>query len=56
MVVADDGSSDDTEKIVNRYQSSNQRIKFLNRSQENIHGLTISVIDGVKTTNTKYVL
>ncbi len=56
VVVADDGSSDDTEKIVNRYQSSNQRIKFLNRSQENIHGLTISVIDGVRTTNTKYVV
>ena len=45
ILVVDDGSTDSTQEIV---QSKNDRVKLLDRSNEPIHGLTISIVEGIK--------
>jgi len=50
VIVVDDGSTDRTKEI----SQSMHSCTFLDRSSERIHGLTISVIDGLKLADTKY--
>ncbi len=48
VIVADDGSKDGTHEIVNE-MSKTRPIVLLDRSDEQIHGITISVVDAVRT-------
>jgi glycosyltransferase involved in cell wall biosynthesis len=51
IIVADDGSSDNTKRLVRATKSI-----LLDRANKNIHGLTASVIEAVKQINTKYTI
>lgn len=50
VIVVDDGSIDRTKEI----SGSMHSCTVLDRTNEKIHGLTISVLDGIKTVDTKY--
>lgn len=49
VLVVDDGSTDSTQEIV---KNKNDQVKLLDRSKEQIHGLTISIVDGIKQCTT----
>ncbi len=51
IIVSDDGSVDDTQKIARR-----KGVLVLDRSKKQIKGLTISVLEGLDEVNTKYFL
>ncbi len=54
IIVADDGSTDGTKEAVERMAGSrNGRIRFLDRRNRHIHGLTASVLDAALMANTK---
>lgn len=50
VIVCDDGSMDGTAQIVRSFSGS----RFLDRSNEEVHGLTASVLDGICWTATPY--
>lgn len=50
IIVCDDGSRDGTPEIVRSFKG----VQFLDRSDKEIHGLTVSVLDGISITTTKY--
>jgi dolichol-phosphate mannosyltransferase len=52
ITVADDGSRDATKKMV--LSTSYENLIFLDRSEEPVHGLTISVLDAINLVKTKY--
>jgi len=52
IIVTDDGSRDNTKEIVSNFQA--KRVFFLDREGAKIHGLTVSVLEAVKSLNTKY--
>lgn len=55
IIVADDGSIDGTRKDVRRIASRNPKVRLLDRSSKETHGLTASVMDAatkVRTQNT----
>lgn len=54
IIVTDDGSIDNTSKIVSDFKSD--RILFLDRKKEQLHGLTISVLEAIKLVNTEYFI
>lgn len=56
IIISDDGSNDGTQEIVKNFRKTNGRIRLLDRSNENVHGLTASVVHGMKITKTKYVV
>ncbi len=56
VIVSDDGSTDKTQEIIRKLNSRNPKIILLDRSKEKIHGLTASVIDGAKITQTEYIV
>ncbi|MBU0687602.1 MAG: polyprenol monophosphomannose synthase [Candidatus Margulisbacteria bacterium] len=56
IIVADDGSKDKTQDIVNRIHGKNSNITLLDRSKEKIHGLTASVLDGIKIATTPFFI
>jgi dolichol-phosphate mannosyltransferase len=56
IIVADDGSRDDTAAIVKKFEKTNKNIKLLDRSAEKIKGLTASVVDAVKITKTQFLV
>jgi dolichol-phosphate mannosyltransferase len=55
IIVADDGSTDATQRIVSKIAQANPLVKLLDRSRESVHGLTASVIDAVKQTETRHI-
>ena len=55
VIVADDGSEDKTKEITEAFEG-NLKITFLDRKEEEIHGLTISVLDSIKICETEYFL
>ena len=54
IIVADDGSTDGTADIVLEWNRKNSNVIFLNRKDEDIKGLTISLVDALSITKTKY--
>ncbi|MFW9852797.1 MAG: glycosyltransferase, partial [Candidatus Thorarchaeota archaeon] len=54
-IVSDDGSTDRTSELVTTFDG-NLDVLFLDRKKEKIHGLTISVLDAIKTCKTPYFL
>ncbi|MHA2031820.1 MAG: glycosyltransferase [Candidatus Kariarchaeaceae archaeon] len=54
IIVADDGSTDGTSKIVTEWNQKNQKVSFLDRKEKPIKGLTISLVDGLNMAKTKY--
>ncbi|PWI48360.1 hypothetical protein CEE45_07135 [Candidatus Heimdallarchaeota archaeon B3_Heim] len=54
VIVADDGSKDETGTIVSDFHAKNELIRFLDRKDEEIKGLTISLIDALEITQTRY--
>ena len=54
IIVADDGSSDSTQDIV--MEHSNKNITLLDRSKEDVKGLTASVLDAARLVNTPNVV
>ncbi len=55
VIVADDGSKDKTKEIVETHTGSVKAF-FLDRKNEEIHGLTISVIDAISICKTPYFM
>lgn len=55
VIVADDGSTDGTKEKVTAIGRKNKNIKLLDRSSEKLHGLTASVIDAVKISDSAFV-
>jgi len=56
IIISDDGSRDRTQEIVKGHSRKNKKIKLLNRSKKDAHGLTSSVVDASKTVKTKYAV
>ncbi len=56
IVVADDGSKDKTGTIVTDFHSQNPRIRLLDRKDKEVKGLTISLIDALEITETRYFI
>jgi dolichol-phosphate mannosyltransferase len=55
IIVSDDGSIDRTSELVTTFDG-NLDVLFLDRKKEEIHGLTISVLDAIKACKTPYFL
>ncbi|MFX0015742.1 MAG: glycosyltransferase [Promethearchaeota archaeon] len=56
IIIADDGSVDGTTDIVLNWGTKNSKIRLLDRKNEKIKGLTISLVDGLKLTSTEYFM
>lgn len=54
IIVADDGSTDKTQRLVRAAEKKDKRIKLLDRSRKEYKGITASVIDAVLMAKTKY--
>ncbi len=54
VVVADDGSKDRTREIVREYHKKHPHIDLLDRGNEKVHGLTISIVDAALKTKTPF--
>jgi len=55
VIITDDGSKDRTKEVCEKFQGRIS-VVFLDRTKEKIHGLTISVLDAIKNTDTKYFI
>jgi dolichol-phosphate mannosyltransferase len=57
IIVADDGSDDGTDEAVRKAAKNNkEKIKFLDRKNRRVHGITASVIDAASIASTKKLL
>ncbi|MHA1975656.1 MAG: glycosyltransferase [Candidatus Hodarchaeales archaeon] len=54
IIVADDGSKDKTGAIVSDFHAKDKRIRLLDRKDEEVKGLTISLIDALEITETRF--
>ncbi|MFX0152412.1 MAG: glycosyltransferase, partial [Candidatus Hodarchaeota archaeon] len=56
IIVVDDGSTDGTPDIVRDWNAKNPKVTLLDRKEELIKGLTISLVDGIKLTRTEFFI
>ena len=56
IIIADDGSKDGTREQVRKFNETNPNVVLLDREKEEVHGLTISVIDAIRSTTTPYYI
>ena len=56
IIVVDDGSKDDTQKIVKSLIKDNNLISLIDRGDEKTKGLSISIQDGIKACKTNYFM
>ncbi|MFX0051115.1 MAG: glycosyltransferase [Candidatus Hermodarchaeota archaeon] len=56
IIVVDDGSTDGTPDIVRDWNAKNPKVTLLDRKEELIKGLTISLVDGIKLTQTEFFI
>lgn len=54
ITVADDGSKDNTPKLVKNLSTNNPKLCLLDRSNEKVKGLTASVVHAIQITDQKY--
>lgn len=54
IFVVDDGSRDKTRYLVRKAQIQNKNIRWINRKDRPIHGITASVVEGIRDCTTKY--
>ncbi len=54
LIISDDGSKDGTREQVREFNAKNSNVSLLDRELEEVHGLTISVIDAIKSVQTPY--
>lgn len=55
IIVADDGSADGTKRVVENLAKRNRNIRFLDRKNKSVHGLTASVLDAAMRVNTSKI-
>jgi dolichol-phosphate mannosyltransferase len=53
-LIVDDGSSDNTQQEVERFTAKGAR--FIDRSKEPAHGLTASVLDGIREAKAEFII
>ena len=56
IIVADDGSTDGTVDIIKDIQQNNKNVVLLDRRNERIKGLAVSVLDAIAMVKTKYFM
>ncbi|MFX1282451.1 MAG: glycosyltransferase [Promethearchaeota archaeon] len=56
IIISDDGSTDGTDEIILNWSKKNPKVRFLDRKNESVKGLTISLVDALKTTTTDYFI
>lgn len=56
IIIADDGSKDGTAAVVLDWNVKNPKIRLLDRKDESIKGLTISLVDALKITTTDHFI
>lgn len=56
ILVIDDGSKDQTQTIVRQLHESIAEVQLLDRSTAGMHGLTISIYDGIRSITTEYFM
>ena len=54
IIVVDDGSTDETDDLINNFNNSNKNIKLLNRQSE--PSLPMSIYEGINKSNYEYVM
>jgi len=54
ILVADDGSKDETQALVRKAHRKDKRINLLDRTKEQHKGITASVVDAIHMCDTKY--
>ncbi|MBI2134257.1 glycosyltransferase [Candidatus Woesearchaeota archaeon] len=56
IIIADDGSKDNTREVVESHRKREGNIILIDRSSKPVKGLTASVIDGIKLAETEYAI
>ncbi len=56
IIVSDDGSKDKTKFEVKKISKRNRHVKFYDRTNRKVHGLTISIIDAARYVKTRYIV
>lgn len=56
IFVADDGSSDNTQKIVRECSKKNHAIQLIDRKHEPMYGLSASILDALQRVKTKFFI
>ncbi|MFH1721142.1 MAG: glycosyltransferase [Candidatus Altiarchaeota archaeon] len=54
VVIADDGSTDDTQKIIKKMEGNNPSLSLIDRTDKPVHGLTASVLDAIGKIDTPF--
>ncbi len=56
IIISDDGSIDNTKEVIDKLIKKNKNIKFLNRKNKKVHGITASIINALIFVNTNKII